>query len=151
MKGRPVAALVVAGLVLAGCGGGTPRPEVALPGRPHIVEVEMLDHSFRYPPDVRSGRVLFRITNAGTVPHSLSLLPLPEDLPPIDQQLRGTERRAIPTVAAIHAKPPGGRTTLAADLTSGGRYALICFLDDPAGVSHALQGMNSEFRASPAP
>jgi hypothetical protein len=41
--------------------------------------------------------------------------------------------------------PPGGNGAVAVDLGPG-RYALICFLTDDDGQSHALKGMATEFR-----
>lgn len=107
----------------------------------------MVDYRFEYDPLPASGRVLFRVTNSGNVNHSLSLLPLTDDIPPIDQQLRGTERRAIVPLAAIKARPPGAATTFAVDLVPGVRYAMVCFVEDGQGY-HALRGMTSEFRTA---
>lgn len=135
-------------LLLAGC--QTPK-RAALPPVPGVVEVDMADNRFDYDPAIGSGRVLFRVTNTGTVPHSLSLLPLTDDIPPIDDQLHGTTRRTILPLAAIKARPPGTSTTFAVDLTPGVRYAMVCFVDDADGVPHALKGMNSEFRTTGAP
>lgn len=126
------------------------RPEqVALPAGPQVVEVEMTDFAFRYDVSIASGRVLFRVANRGKSHHNLSLIPLSDDIPPIDQQLRGTERRAITPLATIKARPPGTRTSFAAELAPGVRYAMVCFVDDAHG-SHALRGMSSEFRTSGA-
>lgn len=127
-----------------------PAERVAPPSGPEVVEVEMSDFSFRYDEPIASGRVLFRVSNTGKSGHSLSLIPLTDDIPPIDQQLRGSERRAISPLAAIKARPPGTRTTFAAELVPGVRYAMVCFVDDSNGV-HALRGMTSEFRAGGVP
>jgi len=122
------------------------RPQPALPAGPHVVEIQMRDYSFEYDPAIPGGRVLFRVVNSGTVPHNLSLLPLSDDIPAIDEQLRGSVRRALAPFAGIRARPPGGSTTFAVDLAPGVRYAFVCFVDDPDGVSHSLRGMSSEFR-----
>lgn len=111
----------------------------------------MADNRFVYEPPRIAGRVLFRVQNTGKANHSLSLLALTDDIPPIDEQLRGTERRTIVPLAAIKARAPGTRsTTFAADLASGARYAMVCFVTD-AGGSHALLGMTSEFRIAAEP
>lgn len=110
----------------------------------------MADYRFHYGEAIAAGRVLFRVINTGSADHSLSLLPLTEDIPPIDEQLRGTERRAIVPLAAIKARPPGTATTVAVDLAPGVRYAMVCFVDDAEG-SHALRGMSSEFRTAGIP
>lgn len=139
--------LVVCVLVLAAC-ETAPRQSAPLPAGPQVVEVEMSEYSFAHNGTIESGRALFRVTNRGRLPHNLSLVPLAEDIPPIDEQLRGGQRRAATPFAGIAALAPNATTTFAADLASGVRYAFICFLEDPDGTSHALRGMSSEFRAS---
>jgi hypothetical protein len=105
----------------------------------------MREYRFDHPPQVAPGRVVFTVRNAGALRHELVLLALPEDFPPIDQQLHSDERRAVDTLAALHDRDPGTRDTFAADLAPG-RYAFVCFIRDPDGVAHALKGMNSELR-----
>jgi hypothetical protein len=90
---------------------------------------------------------VFRVSNAGAEHHSLVLVGLEEDFPPIDEQLRGPDRRPAATFAHVPERPPGSRDTFAVDLTPG-RYAFICFVRGPDGVSNALKGMSSEFRVS---
>jgi hypothetical protein len=96
---------------------------------------------------IPAGRVVFRFVNVGEEKHRPSLLPLPEDVPPIGEQLRGSERRAAVPFAGIREVEPGESGTFAVDLSPGQRYALICFAIAPDGESHALKGMSSEFRA----
>lgn len=55
-------------------------------------------------------------------------------------------RRAIAPFASVKTRPPGASTTFAVDLHPGVRYAFVCFVDGPDGVSHALLGMSAEFR-----
>lgn len=141
--------LLTASLVMASA-ACQPAEQVALPAGPQVVQVEMTDFSFRYDQPIAGGRVLFRVANTGRSNHSLSLIPLSDDIPPIDQQLRGAERRAVTPLAAIKARPPRTRTTVAVDLAPGVRYAIVCFVEDAHGI-HALRGMSSEFRAGGAP
>lgn len=132
------------------------QPE-RLPAGPQVVEVDLAEYRFEYDPAIAAGRVLFRVTNTGSVAHSLTVLPLGEDIPPIDQQLRGGERRAITPFAGVGARRPGTSTTFAVNLEPGARYAFVCFLVDAQGKAHSLRGMSSEFRtagtapAAPAP
>jgi len=107
----------------------------------------MADYRFEYDPIVPSGRVIFRATNVGTVPHQLFLLPLTEDFPLIDVQLNGPERRILTPFAEMPAQQPGVTAAFAVDLVAGQRYALICFMRDADGKSHTAKGMSSEFRA----
>jgi len=142
----------MAAALAAGACQGTVR--LALPPPPPAVVVTMQDvgrYRFEYDPVVPGGRVVFRVVNAGRLVHRLALVPLSEDFPPIDQQLHGSERQAITPFAGVPDRLPGETGTFAADLAPGHRYALICFVEDPDGVSHALKGMSSEFRTNGSP
>ena len=102
----------------------------------------MADYSFQHPPEVAPGRIVFRISNAGARVHSLVLVELPEDLPPIGEQLRSDTRQPVANLARLPERPGGSRDTFAVDLVPG-RYGMVCFVTDPDGVSHALKGMSS--------
>jgi hypothetical protein len=110
------------------------------------LNVTMREFSFEHREEVPSGRVVFQFSNAGQVDHELRLVTLPEDLPPLAEQLRSEQRQALPTTAILDQQKPGGSGAFAVDLAPG-RYGLVCFLEDAQGERHALKGMNSEFRA----
>lgn len=137
-------AVAASGLLAVACGGGG-RSGV-LPPKPTIIDVRMRENVFDYNPVIPSGRVVFRAVNVGSEAHRLTLLPLAADLPPIDQQLHGDTRSPTAPFAGTLALRPGDTSSFAVDLAPGVRYALICFLVNPEGQSHALLGMNSEFR-----
>lgn len=105
----------------------------------------MREYAFAYTPPRRAGRIVFRARNAGTAHHELKLLVLPDDVPPIREQLRSPARRLVPSVATMLTRAPGRKGTFAVELEPG-RYALVCFLPDADGVQHAHKGMASEFR-----
>lgn len=107
----------------------------------------MREYGFDHATQLAAGRLVFRVTNSGTIPHSLVLVALPEDVPPIGEQLRSGNRRGVSTFAQVPQRPPGSRDTFAVDLIPG-RYAFVCFVTDPDGVSHALKGMSSELRVA---
>lgn len=138
---------VVAAAAAVGCtGSGNDRS--SLPGGPPVVSVTMTEYDFDHATPVPAGRVVFRFVNDGRLVHQPDLLPLPEDLPPIDEQLRGEQRSAIAPFAGIPPREPGEVGTYAVDLVPGRRYAFICFARDPDDDdSHALKGMTAEFRA----
>ncbi len=134
-------------VVVTGCtGSGKPTWS----NGPAVIAVAMREYRFDYDPAIPAGRVVFEFFNAGHVEHRPVLLALPEDLPPIDIQLRGTERRGIAPFAGVPAQAPGEAGTFAVDLLPGRRYALICFARGADGEPHFLEGMNSEFRAGNA-
>jgi hypothetical protein len=122
----------------------------ALPPPPQgspVVVVNMEDYRYEHEPSIPAGRVVFRFVNTGVYTHRPSLLPLDEDVPPIDEQLQSSERRIVLPFAGVPDRQPGESGTFAVDLEPGRRYALICFFRDPDGVTHARKGMTSEFRA----
>lgn len=142
MHARRLALLVLAaGLATAGCTAGAAAP--LPPARPHVVVTVFDDHiQLGSVPD---GQVVFDIRNDGTKRHRLSLVLLPDNLPPLDQQLRGAQREVVTTQAAVADIEPGGAGTFATNLAAG-RYGLVDFGADADGASHALQGVNTEFR-----
>ena len=105
----------------------------------------MTEYRFGHQPEVPPGRTVFRVTNAGAEPHSLVLVSLAEDIPPIDEQLRSGTRRGAATFAQLPERPSASRDSFAVDLEPG-RYAFICFVQGADGVPHSLKGMSSEFR-----
>ena len=133
-------------LVLSSCvvGGSTGDP---LPPGPGRVEVVMSEYLFDIAPTFLPGRLVFRAENRGTIDHSLTLVALPEDYPPLDEQLRGETRRGVTTIAILRRRGPGVKGTFAVDLVPG-RYGIVCFVPDADGTLHALKGMNAEFRVS---
>lgn len=121
----------------------------SLPGRTTTVNVALREYKIGHRAQVPSGRVMFAFRNMGRLPHRPSLVPLADDVPPIDQQLRGSERRAISPYAGIATLAPGETGVFAVDLVPGQRYAFICFAADEDGRPHAVKGMSAEFRAAP--
>ncbi len=148
--GRGLARLapgLVAAWLAASCTTSRPAPKAALPKGVPIVMVTMREHRYEYDASaIPSGRVVFRFVNAGSVEHRPALLRLPEDLPPLDEQVRGTERRSVQPYAGVYDRLPGESGSFAVDLAAGERYGIICFARDADGSSHAQKGMNSEFR-----
>lgn len=123
----------------------TPQTRTCPPAAP-VVDVTMREYRYDDPEAVPGGRVLFRVRNAGALDHELVVVALPPDLEEsIDEQLRSSNRRAFPTLVHLTRRTPGRRGAFALDLASG-RYAMICFLRDPDGKQHAVQGMSAEFR-----
>lgn len=143
--GRIGALIGIAGIILGSCASAS-KP--ALWSGPDTVAVTMRDYRFEYKPVIPGGRVLFRVVNAGTHPHRLALVPLADDLPPIDAQLHGPVRESLAPFAGVRVMAPQTADSFAVDLVPGRRYAMVCFVKDPGSTeSHALMGMNSEFRA----
>lgn len=152
MTGKAVRVLLcglVGSVAVGGCRGSdnAQKNRSPLPAAAPVVVVSMGEYSFDYHKTIPRGRAVFRFVNEGRVAHRPALLPLPEDVPPIAEQLRGSKRRTINPFGGVSDRPPGATGTFAVDLQAGRRYALICYARDPDGSSHALKGMASEFRA----
>jgi hypothetical protein len=111
----------------------------------------MTEFRLAFSPSVPAGRVVFRVVNAGKLPHSFLLFPEDEDAPPLDEQLHGSDRRAVFPVAAIFTRAPGKGGTIAVQLAAGQRYGLMSPTVGAGDTPDFLKGMNAEFRAGPAP
>lgn len=144
---KGIAGIAVTVAAVAACAPAAGLRGAPLPPPPAEVTVAMDEYRFRYDRDLPAGRVVFRFVNEGDEPHRVSFIALPEDIPPIDEQLRGSKRRAIAPLAAVGNLAPGADESFAVDLAPGVRYGLICFVETPQGRSHALLGMSSEFRS----
>lgn len=143
---RRASGFVVAVVGLASCTTG-PRPP--LPAGAPTVAVTMREYRFDFKARVPAGRVLFRVRNAGRVDHQLRLYPLAPGDPPIDALLHGSVQRTFVDFAATMVLHPGRDDAFVVNLRPDTRYALVCLLpdvDDPSGATHALLGMNAEFR-----
>lgn len=140
-----ISGLLVSSLLAISCEGST-TADAPLPGSPTVVEVNLSEYRITLESKVEVGRVVFRVTNSGREEHQLTLLPLPDDLPRFDEQLRGSNRRILSPFAEIPTLQPGASTAFAVDLRPDQRYGLACFIVAPDGESFALKGMNLEFR-----
>lgn len=143
---RPIWIASSAACVLGACAGpdpaARPRPPV-----PPVVEVGLSEYRFELPSSLPTGRVVFHLTNRGMENHRPALLPLPDDFPPVQEEVRNTTSRPVLPFAGVASRPPGSTGTFAADLIPGRRYALVCFITAPDGEGHANKGMTWEARA----
>ncbi len=131
-----------------------PDPDASqhpLPVPAPVVEVTMREYQFDFTPPAQAGHVVFRFTNAGQVIHRPAMVALPDEMPPIEEQLRGTERRLLDPLAGVYDRLPGGTGTFAIDLRQNQRYALVCFALDRDGSRHNVKGMAAEFRPEAPP
>lgn len=153
---RPAAlaalALVMA-LALASCQQSRtpPTPNPPTPKAAPVVEVTMRDYRYDFDPPSRAGHVVFRFVNAGKVIHRPAMVALPDDVPPIAEQLRGTERRFLDPLTGIYDRRPGRTGTFAMNLRQNQRYAIICFAIDRDETPHRNKGMAVEFRTEAPP
>ncbi|MGH9151936.1 MAG: hypothetical protein ACRD03_05995 [Acidimicrobiales bacterium] len=148
----PMAALAVVVALGGACSSSTGAPERhrSLSPGPPVVVISMSEYRYDYEPAIPAGRVIFVVRNMGKESHKLKFVALPDDFPPLDAQLHGPERRVLPPYAGVPVRQPGQEGAFAVDLVPGRRYGMICNLSTPSGGVHALEGMNSEFRAGDA-
>lgn len=137
-------AALAAGLLATACSDEAGPP---LPPDPPTVEIEIVEHDLVYERPVPAGRVVFRVVNAGERVHRLALVPLPDDVPPIQEQLEGDTRRHVQQLARIGDLQPGETDSFAVDLAEGQRYALVDYSQAPDGTMHARLGVAGEFHA----
>jgi hypothetical protein len=146
-------AAIILAATLAAC-ASTSTDRAARPAAPPpvpVVGVKMVDHRFELDRPVPRGRVVFQFDNAGQAPHNVVMIPLAEGLPPIDVQLRGSERRFVEPFAGIYERGPGDSGSFAVDLLADQRYAIVCTVIAEDGRPHWTEGMAIEFRTPPAP
>lgn len=119
-----------------------PRSGVA----PQAIDVIMTEYAFSFTPPAHGGRTVVRVRNNGKETHKLDLVPLPDDFPPIDVQVKSSSPRGATPFVELPVARPGDRQTIAVDLVAGQRYAMVCILPSPSRQSHARLGQNAEFR-----
>ncbi len=107
----------------------------------------MGEYAFDFDPDIPGGQVVFRAHNAGSEDHEMTMVVLPEDLPPLNDQIQSEEGVGVATLAQLQDHPPGTTGSFAVFLKPG-RYGMICFVRDQDGTPSALKGMNAEFRVA---
>lgn len=146
MSDRLVFALAALMIISSGC-SRTSRPDRALPPPPAEVTIILDEYQFRHPRPVPAGRVVFRVVNQGALEHELTLVPLGDDVPPVDEQIRSRNPRLVTPLARVPPRQPNQTGSFAADLAAGQRYGLVCYVRNPDGQNHASLGMSSEFRA----
>lgn len=148
LRGGLTALLVM--LAGSSCAGDPPQGTARLtaPAPAPVVEVRMADFRFEMKTQVPPGRVVFQMINTGRETHNLILIPLPEDLPPIEEQIRGAQRRLVEPYAGIYDREPGDTGTFAVNLMPGQRYAIICTVVGEDGEPHSKKGMVTEFRVA---
>lgn len=136
-------------MMLTACGGRGGEGG-ALPPPPSLFAISMRNFAYEHASAAPAGRVVLLVRNDGTTAHSLSLVVLPEDFPPLAEQLRGPERRAVPILGSISELAAGSTDSFAVELAPG-RYGFVCNIRFPDGTTHGTRGMSSEFRVPAIP
>jgi hypothetical protein len=131
---------------------GDQPAQVPAPAGFTSVNLTLDEFNFQYDKSaVAKGNFVFQVTNKGDQPHEVALVRLAPNVN-LQQALNESSPESGPPAGiadVAHGGPyaPGTSGTLLIDepLTPG-RYALLCFVTDPAsGLPHAMLGMTSEF------
>jgi plastocyanin len=131
--------------------GGGESSAAAPPGGAQIAVTAQEFEFTGIPESVPAGETTINFTNAGEQPHEFILVSLKDNAPSLDELLKMSEKESEKFFASppetTFAKP--GQTeegAITTELTSGGRYAYVCFVQDPKTKKpHAFLGMNGEF------
>lgn len=145
---RHLTLIVLGPAILAGaCSSESATPARPAPPDPPAVEAYTLtEFGFAGATRIAPGRVVIRLVNEGDQVHQPALVAVPDDVPPIVEQLRGTVRRNVDPVGGVNGARPGATSSFAVDLEPGRRYAFVCYAEteDPQTkepVRHANMGM----------
>ena len=139
-----VAIGVLTALLVAACGGG---------GKATDVSVTLKEWSIAASPEeVTEGKVKFKVTNDGTVPHEFVVVK--SDLPPAGLPVQNGKVVEDQVNIVDEIEPFAAKTTESIELDlSPGKYLLICNItEQPPGqrpVSHYQNGMVAFFQVEP--
>lgn len=139
------AVVAVLGVTMAAC-SSTDAVRAPLPPRAQVVEVTISDNHYDYDTRIRPGRTVFVGHNVGKVAHTMLLFKVPDDLPPVDVQIHGTQRHQVDGLAGTRVQP-GAVNSFAVDLAPNQRYYMLDFDFDTDHKTFATKGLDSEFRA----
>jgi hypothetical protein len=131
---------------------GDQPAQVAAPAGFTSVNLTLDEFNFQYDKSaVSRGNFVFQVTNMGDQPHEVDLVSVAPNVD-LQQALNESSAESGPPAGiedVAHGGPyaPGASGTLLIDEPlAPGRYALLCFITDPAtGLPHAMLGMTSEF------
>lgn len=151
---RNAAASILLFLAAACVGGeqrGEPAPEsaaaVASSAEPPEVTIVAKDFAFEAPDTIAGGMVTLKLVNHGTTYHHVQLERLLDgktfaDLAEGLKQMKPGMAPPpwIEDVVGPNSPEPGGESRLIRDLAPGS-YAILCFVDTPDHVPHAMKGM----------
>lgn len=142
---RVLASWVVAATVLTFAGCFPADTDEPVPPSVPTIDVRLADDNLAFDEPVPAGRVVFRITNTGERDHRLSLFPLPDDAPPIQEEVTDEYERPVRFLARVPNLSPGDTGEFAVDLAADQRYAMVDYSEAPDGTQHMTLGVAGEF------
>ena len=143
-----IGVLAIAALVVAACTRSAPTP----------VEIRAVNYAFGAPASLPPGPALFRLVNAGTVPHEVQLYAFKAGISADSgRRLLGAEHfpdsladsSGAVLISAAGATAP---EQVYVDLLAGRTYALVCqFRDTPKAPRHNRLGMFAVLHVTSGP
>ncbi len=124
---------------------GIPDLAVEVPADATTIDAELVDYAFELSEDtVEAGTIVINVTNTGEYPHELLIIGLPEgatveevfDDPSLESEVK--------FYGVAFAMPGEEATQMVLVGLEPGTYTLICFVDEPEGIPHAMRGMVAE-------
>ena len=122
----------------------------AIPAGVTAVDLSLQEYAFVYNKAAAAGgNIAFRVKNTGKEDHEVGLVKLAAGVNIFDAIQSENEPEGIEMIGFGGPYDPGQETTVVfTQALAAGRYALVCFIESPAGVPHAFLGMLSEFTVS---
>ncbi len=126
-----------------------PTASLAVAGdqEPPVVHIVSRDFEFELPDRIPAGVVTFQLSNEGPEPHHAWLVRFEEghDLADYLEAIRhGAPSWALDMGGPMVAMQPGAMTDATIEMKPG-RYAFVCHVPSPDGISHLDKGMAKEF------
>lgn len=111
-------------------------------------DVTMREYEFDFDEPVTAGRTSFVATNAGAQAHFMLLVRLADGVT-LEEAMQSDGEKGIEGQWSSGIAAAGGtdEEALTVDLQPG-TYGMVCFISDPDGTPHAMQGMAREFTVS---
>lgn len=108
-------------------------------------DVKLMEYQFDFDEPVTAGRTSFVATNAGAQAHFMLLVRLADGVK-LEDALQSEDGKGIEGQWSSGIAAAGGddEEALTVDLQPG-TYGMVCFISDPDGTPHAMQGMARQF------
>lgn len=134
-----VASAILGALALfaAACGGDE---------EPEQLTITATDFAFAVEGELTPGTTEIRLENDGQFEHHVQLLRIDGDqtVEEAIEAIEGEPPDWLTPYGGVAPLAPGESATVV-DRLPAGRYALVCFIDEPDGVPHFAKGMVAEF------
>ena len=124
--------------LLAGACGGDDEPE--------LLTITATDFAFAVDGELTPGTTEIRLENDGQFEHHVQLLRIDGEQT-AEEAIEAIEGPPVDWLIPYGGVAPlaPGESAAVVDRLPAGRYALVCFIDEPDGVPHFAKGMVAEF------